>query len=232
MPSLRTRACRRGSSSRRRRRRPIRPFRDANGSNASITRAGLDRVGARADAEIGVGTRHPTLRRTRTTSARRSVVPCAPGGTSPRLEAHCRTLTQPVNDRRHFHEVGSRSGDEQQTERPCSCVARFQNRRCRRIADPRPWRCARRSPRAQRGRPTTAADFDPAWPGPAVARTSAADSSMQRRPCDASQRSTAPVGPRKVLYTGTPSAAASRFMVPPPLITRSDSQTSCSPSTA
>ena len=38
--------------------------------------------------------------------------------------------TQPVNDRRHLHEVGSRAGDEQQAESPCSCVARFQNRRC------------------------------------------------------------------------------------------------------
>src|SRR5713226_2011564 len=33
-----------------------------------------------------------------------------------------------------------------------------------------------------------------------------------------------PIGQRKILYTGTPIAAASRFMVPPPLTTKSEFQ--------
>src|SRR5690554_5945429 len=36
--------------------------------------------------------------------------------------------------------------------------------------------------------------------------------------------STAPMDPRNMLYTGTFNAAASLFMVPPPLITRSECQ--------
>lgn len=54
--------------------------------------------------------------------------------------------------------------------------------------------------------------------------TSEADRTMASLPISSSWRSTAPVFPRKMLYTGTPRAAASRFMVPPPLTTRSEYQ--------
>ena len=51
------------------------------------------------------------------------------------------------------------------------------------------------------------------------------------RPASMSIRSTAPSSPANVVQVGVPSSAASRFMVPPALTTRSAAYTSDGPST-
>src|SRR5450432_2243333 len=62
-------------------------------------------------------------------------------------------------------------------------------------------------------------------------RTSLTLSSIVNRPLSAKYLSTAPIFPRKTLYTGTPNAAASRFIVPPPLTTKSENHIRFKPST-